>query len=383
MSEQMRKRIGNRSLLLEALHFHGPLRRTELSRQCKVRKSSVTSILEELLDLGIVVQETPGRARTRVALDTARFHVAAAWVSGHTVRVGRVFLDGRTALTATAGFARDAEPEAVLDLLCKKLGSILDNKDVLGVGVATPGLVDTNQGVGLYAVNLRKWRDVQVREILAARLGHRILVDNEIRCGLWASLWFERLLVEHRDILHLVLSEGVGGALFVRDALIRGSRFAAGEFGHIRAGDEKRPCVCGKLDCLETYASLPAMLREIRALYPALSELANADDIARAAAVEPIVQNVLDRSMARLAWVVAAVAAAFDPSLILLGGQAEAFCETVRPLLEKHLRVELGAMSAGDVTVGVASGGANAPLQGVAGLVIEDAFRREDIIGQN
>ena len=309
-------------------------------------------------------------------LDGGRFHVVAASVSGEAVRVGRVYLDGRLQETGSKELAADTEPGDVLEAVGELLGCALEGagREVMGVGVAAPGLVDAERGAGLYAANLRGWREVAVGDRLKLRLGRGVLVENEIRCGLWASLWFERLLVEHRDILYLVLSEGVGGALFVRDGLIRGSHFGAGEFGHVRAGEEKRRCGCGKLDCLETYASLRAMLGEVRRLCPEWAAIRDAEGLVRAAA-EPVVRNVLDRSMARLAWVTATVAAAFDPSLILLGGQAAGFCELVRPLLEKHLQVELGAMSAAAAPVGVAAAGADGPLLGVAGLVMAKVFR--------
>ena len=381
LADAVRKRIANRARILEALHFHGPLRRTEISRHCQVRKSSVTSILEELLDLGLVVEASPGRARSPLKLDGRRWHVIASDVSGGAVRVARVFLDGHTEDAASVALNPDALPDEILEALAREMQSRLTGRgdDVLGVGAAMPGLVDTRDGTGLHAVNLRQWRDVPIRAALERALNGPVLVENEIRCGLWASLWFERMLLAHRDILYLVLSDGVGGALFVHDMMIRGSHFAAGEFGHVRVGDEKRLCACGKVDCLEAYASLPAMLKEIHALCPDVAHVADGADIARVAPEQPIVRNILDRAMARLAWVASSVTASFDPSLILLGGQPRPFCELILPMLEKHLRVELGA-TFGDVALRAAAPGRDATLQGAAGLVTQRAFRRLELV---
>jgi len=378
ISEQMRKRALNRSRVLRTLHLHGPMRRTDLSRTCGVRKSSVTSILDELLDIGLVVKEMPKKARSRVALDAARFHVISAWVHVGEIRLARVFLDGRTEEIASFAFDVDAGPPAILNLLTEQVGRMLDGaeSDVPGIGVAIPGMVDSAAGIGLYAANLPGWRDVHVREELRSRLEHDVVVESENLCGFWAGLWFGRLLERHQDVVYLLIGDGVGGALFVHERLVRGSHFAAGEFGHVRAGDENRRCGCGRMDCVETYASLPAILHEIHSLCPELSHVRDANAIARAAASQPIVANVLDRSMARLAWVLAVVTTTLDPSLIVLGGKSVAFCERIRPLLEKHLRVELGAMPSGAVEVCVSPIGENAPLQGVAGFVVEEMFKR-------
>jgi predicted NBD/HSP70 family sugar kinase len=380
ITEQMRKRMGNRNRILRALHLQGPLQRTALARACSVRKSSVTSILDELIGVRLLCDVQPGRARSPVEINARQLSVLAASVTRDEMRIARVRLDGEIEDEERTPLSAQAIPGAILKTLEQSLRAALDRKPALGIGLALPGMVDARHGLGVYAANLHQWRDVPVRDHLAARLGIPVIIDNEIRCGFWASLWFERLLNSHQDIVYVTISEGVGGAVFMNDRMIHGSRFSAGELGHVRAGDEGRRCGCGKMDCLETYASLPAMLREVAELCPESSPVPDAEALSKIARTHPVAANVLDREMARLARVLAHVVAALDPSLILLGNQHRGFYETVRPMLEKHLHVELGAMPSGAIEIEIAQSQESAALKGAAALVIQDMFQREDLV---
>ena len=393
--EQARKRNLNRGQILRTLHFDGPLRRGEIGRRLGIRGSSVSNIVSELLSLGLLRERDPGSARSPVRLDTEEFHTVAASITADALHFARVYLDGRTEDVRDVPLEGDSTPERILEALVDGLASLLKGrkgrkKTQLGVGVATPGLVDPDSGRVRHAVYLSGWRDVPLGEQLSSRLGRRVMVENDVRCQLWACAWFDRLLKESDDILYVGILDGVACSFIARGRRVLGGRHSAGEIGHVRAGDEGRLCNCGKIDCLETYCSIPAILEEIRKIRPASSgqrsrpdradkpDLTSAGDIVLAAQVEPAVGNVLDRVVQRLVKTLAPVLAAVDPDVLVIGTDDGELSEMLSRPVERHVEAELAGMESRRAVVRTAGGLDANTLRGIAGLVIEDCFRTGD-----
>ena len=198
--EQVAKRNKNRNQILRALHFEGPLRRSEISRQCDIRKSSVTSLICELLDRGIIVEDHPGNARSRLFLSSHRCFALCANVMTDEVQFGRVFLDGRIELTHRTKTPRD--PGQILALLADRFDKELE-QTVIGIGVAVRGIVDPVRGVGIYAANLPDWRQVPIKAYLEDKLQCTVHVANDARCQLWSHAWFGRILKSHSNLIRI------------------------------------------------------------------------------------------------------------------------------------------------------------------------------------
>lgn len=122
---------------------------------------------------------------------------------------------------------------------------------VVGVGGVTPGIVDEENGIVLYASNLN-WRDVPLLKILSARVDVPVAVGHDVRAAGMA----ERLLgaAQGADGFVLVpISTGVAAALVTTGRSTTGA--SAGEFGHIPVVPDGELCMCGQRGCLEVYVS--------------------------------------------------------------------------------------------------------------------------------
>jgi predicted NBD/HSP70 family sugar kinase len=381
--EQTKKRRHNRYLILRGLHFEGPLHRSELSRRYGIRKSSVTSIVSDLLKQGWVVEQEPRTPRSPVALTGRRYRVVCAAVRANYVLLGRVYLDGRLEPLGTYPMPADGSPRRVLDLLVDLFTKELrhESPSVLGVGVAVRGIVDPVRGVDIFAAHMPGWRNVPVREHLERELGHRVFVNNDVRCQLWSYAWFERGLSKYENILYLGMTEGLAGSAVVQGQMVMGHEYTAGEFGHVRAGDEGRVCRCGGLDCLETYASIPALAAALSLAGKGGESLAPkdlAEGVAREAAGDPRKAQIVEEVVERLARVLAGILAALDPQVLVLGTPHPAFAEYLRPILIRRLSAAgIRKFSPGQVLS--ADSDETTMLKGIAALAIEQAFRGEDV----
>jgi predicted NBD/HSP70 family sugar kinase len=378
--DQIRKRNENREAILRALHFEGPLRRGALSARLGIRKSSVTSLSSELLAAGLVDETRPGAPRSPLRIDVRRHHVAAARLTAGHLHVGRVGLDGmlRDEKVVTL---RSTPPGRTIRVLASELGRLMApaRGRTVGVGIALPGLVDPEAGVVTYSSVLGGWRDVPLAMELGRRIGRRVRIDNDVRCQLWAGAWFGRLLRGAGNILYVGILDGVACSLILHGRRVVGGRHAAGEVGHVRAGDERRRCACGKTDCLETYCSLPAIAADVRKRQK-LSRIDGADALARLAATDGAVRDILAGAASRVARVLAPVLAAVDPEVVVLGSASRAFSEALQPLLDRALRAELVGAPPRKALLRIGEPEVDASLKGAAGLVLEEAYGTGEIL---
>ena len=379
-SEQIRKRKENAERILRLLHFEGPSVRSRMSARCGIRKSSTTTIVNELLELGLVCAEKPGHLRSPVRLDGRGFCAGAARVTAEALNMARVYPDGRLETVwrrPMKGRTAAAVRQALIDGF-RSLGAGSDDR-MQGFGVALPGTVDPEHGTVLRSVLFPDLQGVALGPELSRELGTAVIVDNDVRAQLWACAWFDRLLAGRDNLLYIGVLDGLACAMILHGQRVAGGRFAAGEIGHVRAGGEGRRCECGKLDCLETYCGFAGIAREVRQCVANHDGPLTQADVAALAETNPVVNEILSRAVQRLASYVAGLTVAMDPQVVVLGSEDEQFSRVLSEHLQRHLYKELLGLDAGDTEIRVALPAEMTTLKGIGGLVIESAFRNGGI----
>lgn len=263
----------NLSLVLRQLRDAGPMSRAQVATAIGLTKATVSSLVGELLDRGLVAE--PGvRARGDFGRPGSALAVNDAGCAGVGVEINVDYLAvcvvdfrGRTRFHRVEVVDNRAAPEEALGrVVIMTETALAEARDqdllVCGMGVALPGVVDVDHGVLLYAPNLG-WRDVPIRRILAARLDvapERVEVENEANLAALAELWFGRG-AEWDDYLHVSGEIGVGVGIVSGGRIVRGAHGFAGEAGHISIDRNGPPCSCGGRGCLERYCGQQAILR--------------------------------------------------------------------------------------------------------------------------
>lgn len=377
-SIQTEKRTSNRDRILRELHFRGPARRTELGRRLGIRPNSITSIIDELLAQGYIRSCGEG-VRSPVELSGSKHVCLCGHLTQSTFRLHAVSLSGELEELGKHSIAscKSAEEICVLveQTMLQGLRSLESGaRKILGAGLGLPGLVDPRLGLALYASNLPEWKDIPLRERLEKTLGQRVVIENDTRCQLYARGWYGRLQEEYRNMILIGLSEGVGGALMVSGEVLLGHNFSAGELGHVRAGNQNRPCSCGRLDCLETYCGFAAIRHELQMARPDL-HLESAAEIARLVREERVLSNIITRMGETLAEAVLPLAIAFDPEAIILSAFDESLAALFLPALTHRLgHAFSGAESRAPKIVQAPPAAVDVPL-GISALLIQEAFR--------
>jgi predicted NBD/HSP70 family sugar kinase len=352
-----RTRAHNESLVLRAVYDYAPLSRADIARLTGLTRTTVSEVVGDLLEDGLVREIGRGRSRGGKApillevIDDARYvvgldlgeqrFVGALVNLRGAIRLNRAIdvanLDGDEALAAVY--------RLVDDLLAAS------PRPPLGIGVGTPGLVESTTGTIRWAVNL-DWQDLALGALLRDRYGLPVRVVNDSQAAAYA----EYLFVDGPRVPNLVaikVGRGIGAGIILGGELFQGDGFGAGEVGHVRIVDDGALCRCGRTGCLETVASSRAVVAQalrLAAGHPesrlheaARSGTLSLDDLATAlAAADPVATEVVEAAGAALGRAVAGIVGALNVRRIVLLG---ALAVLGRPWLEAVRReVERSAL---------------------------------------
>jgi glucokinase len=135
----------------------------------------------------------------------------------------------------------------------------LDRKEIGGVGIGAPGVLDLERGITLFLPNLPgEWRNVPLGPTIAERVGLPVSLLNDVR----SFTLGEKTFGAGRDvdtIVGIAIGTGIGGGLVINGQLHLGLEGTAGEVGHQIIDPHGPPCGCGSRGCLEAFASGPAI----------------------------------------------------------------------------------------------------------------------------
>lgn len=170
--------------------------------------------------------------------------------------------------------------EKALQLVYEILDELFEKewKPVVGIGVGTPGLVNTQAGVVVNAVNL-DWQDLPLAQLLRDRYRHPVLILNDSQAAAIGEYWFNESQASEANLVVVNLKYGIGAGILINGKLFQGDGGGAGEIGHIVVEEHGELCRCGKHGCLETVASVRAVLSRMQALHPELNSLDQVVDL--------------------------------------------------------------------------------------------------------
>ena len=130
-------------------------------------------------------------------------------------------------------------------------------KEIIGVGIGSPGPLDTKRGIVLLTPNLG-WKNFPVRDRIGTMLGLPAALDNDANCAVYGE-WWRGAARGARYVVGLTIGTGIGGGIVLDGAIYHGASDSAGEIGHTTIDPSGRRCKCGNYGCLEAYASGPAI----------------------------------------------------------------------------------------------------------------------------
>ena len=360
----------NLSKVLRLVHFEGPLSRARLTVLTGLNRSTVATLVAELVDLGLVLEQAPdptkrvGRPSPVVVPDPEVLAIAVN-PEVDAITIAAVRLDGRIPVRERVEVDHLPSPEEIAEFVAatrdRWAAGTLRRARLLGVGLAVPGLVRASDGLVRWAPHL-EWTDAPLRAIVEQATGLPTAVGNDASLGAHA----EHLFGAGRGVDDLVYlnggASGIGGGLVVHGMLVGGTGGYAGEFGQNRPGIASAEDRRAEGGVLEDEVSRARLLE--------VAGLDNADEptLARAlaASAAPEVADELGRQRRILATALANAINVLNPSLVVLGGFLATVAESDPADLERAVASQAVAAAFEGVSIRVAALGEDRLMIGAA-----------------
>jgi len=372
-------RSNNRRRLLDLLREHGEISRADLARLTDLSSTTVSSLIAELSRDGMVAEVghdggrrtgRTGRPGRLVQLVGGRGLVVGLDIGRELVRVAVCDLSGTVVAEQSRAF--DVDPAESLTLIADFVNEVIDGA---GVGrerisrlvAAVPGVIETATGF-VSSVWVPSWQQQAPGPVLAEVTGLETIVENDADLcalgerGFGASIGLT-------DVLHVVVSSGIGIGLLLAGRLYRGNSGGAGELGHVQVADLGDLCLCGNRGCLETLASLEAVLTALRVVRPDVRTSADLAELVREGDRAAI--RVVTDAGAVIGKEVAALCNVLAPQAVVVGGELAGggtyLADAVRDAVDRYTKPR----TASRIAVLPAQLGSRASLLGAVALAME------------
>jgi predicted NBD/HSP70 family sugar kinase len=349
-------RRNNLELTLRLLALTPGLSRADLASATGFSRATVTRLVAELIELGLVREgtvsslRTVGRPGTPLNIDGRHVLAIGLEVNVDYIAILVTDLGGREVHRDECAFdsasaGPDGSVRAAIDLCDRAIRRVRNRRHdrepvIVGVAAAIAGLVDSRDGVVIEAPNL-EWRDYPFGAVLHHGLrlnGAPVRVGNdanfaalaEFRTGAWAGT---------ADLIYVTGEVGIGGGIIAGGRPLLGSRGFGGEVGHIRVDPAGPRCHCGRRGCWEALIGLSAVLRSAGISTPSGTHPRTMLEVLvrRCQEGNQHALDAIDRLGRDVGVGAAMLGNIFDPSVIILGGYLVALEEWILPRARREL----------------------------------------------
>ena len=370
----------NRSLIFSLLFPDVQLSRAELGRRTGLSRVAVSDVVNSMLSCHLLRENGresnggKGKRGTLLSVDPDTLHIISIDLSQpHLIQgeatnlLGEPVMHVEHALRAVNHVDFDTINEVITPLHAA-------TQNVIGIGLAMPGVVDGN---GLVKRStLLGWRNVDVRTPIERRFSLPVTVNNDAT----AAMFTERLFGKGGpNMMFVRLRRGVGGAVLLGDVPVFGENHAGGEIGHITVNrHETAACGCGKHGCLEQYSSATGVVRCMKKL---LDENPDADCVLRgkdfeakdvfdaARSGDALAAREVDEMTDTLGMALATIASTTDPEMFLIGGGVSRAGDVLFDPLVEHFKT-YAFKSCRETPIKAASLGNDAGIYGAVRLIV-------------
>lgn len=394
--QNLMRRMNNKTVI-DLLRKEAPLSRANLAALTGLNRSTVSSIIDELINEGWVKETTyqsdkvgrpgllleinPGGGFA-VGIEIGVDFILAICVdfSAKIIWHERIETDpgeGRTAILEKAFQLTTAAMEA---------GKTNDSRPLpLGIGIAIPGLVDVHEGVLKNAPNLH-WDDVPLRLIWTQQFNIPVYVENEANAAALGELHYGAARGIN-NLIYIAAGYGLGSGIIIDGNLLRGNKGYAAEVGHMTCDPDGALCNCGKRGCYETLIGPRAVIDRVKKIiteeggdstflhtkdgqvifgYDAVVDAARHDDQVALSALENVGKN--------LGVVVSNLVNVFNPKMVILGGALNYAKDYIQPVVKEVVKANALELCQQDLEITNSQLDPYSSVMGTISMILEKNF---------
>lgn len=250
--------------VLKCLRFYGPLTKLDIMKHTGLTAGTVSTFVNNLISLGISKEEgislsNGGRKAVIYSLNPKILYIVGAAISIERLTIGVFDLDFNIIDIHEEKYeiARHTVEDGI-QYITETINSLIlqsgiDREKIAGIGISVPGPVDYRRGVVVELPHAGRWKNIPLKSILSEKTGFNVIIDNDNNCNV---LFLKSIKPQmNNNLIYLSTVEGIGVGILIDGRVYRGSRFLAGEIGHVSIHPDGAQCSCGNRGCIELYAS--------------------------------------------------------------------------------------------------------------------------------
>lgn len=252
----------NLSGIFKLIHKLGPISRKELAENTGYSAATISNHVKTLIDRGFVIEKekghsTGGRKPVYVTVNPERGYIVSIDIEVDSVSIVIFNLTLNIELKREFLLKKEISPDEAMDKIYVELEKMIERKNlevdnILGAGIAVPGLINKEKGLLEFAPNLG-WQQIPIVDKFYERYKIPIILENEAKAAAIGEREF--VYPEADNMVFVSINEGIGCGIIINGELYRGASGNAGEFGHIIIDNDGSICHCGNKGCWETVAS--------------------------------------------------------------------------------------------------------------------------------
>ena len=259
----------NLTVILDAIRrAPGGLSRVELAQLVGLSPQTISNISRRLLDQNLIVEagkegSGPGKPRTMLRLNAAGMYAVGVHLDPAVTTFVVLDLVGAVVKHSRIKTPSGTDPGAVIDTIAAEISQLIEDSGVdpakiAGLGVASPGPIDLNEGTVVDPPLLLGWDRVPLRDALVKATGLSTLVDKDVTSAAVAETWAGGPSGAG-SFVFMYMGTGIGCGIVLNDEVVRGTSGNAGEIGHIVVDPGGALCDCGLRGCVKSTA-IPQVL---------------------------------------------------------------------------------------------------------------------------
>ena len=378
--------------VLSIIHENEGIPRVGISNRLSLRFATVTNIVRELIEEGLVIEgeginysdrgrkakrlEINPKARVSIGIDIGTKNIRAAIVDLKANILEKI----KVPSYGTKG--KDAVIKSFEIALRKMLGKAAQKKlKLLGIGIADPGIVNSKEGMSVYASNIRGWENFRFSDIIKEITEIPVIVNETSKLKAVAENKFG-IGKDVKDMLYIDIGMGIGSGIIINGNLYSGTNEVAGEIGHTIIKEDGPLCYCGARGCLEAVAGgnvIAEKAKEIleNGVYSTLRDKESIDtkDVFEAAETgDKMCQHLINESARYIGIALANFVTLFNPELVVIGGGIAENSPNFVEAIEGTAKLNAFRYAAEKLRFCTSTLGENAATIGVASLFIKKFF---------
>lgn len=343
-------RVNNVQMILNAVRKNGPVSRSSLAQTLGLTSPAVTNIVSSLIQDGLLMEtgrtdSALGRKPVLLNINPSVRYLLGMVLTTEEISVvltdfaAQILYREKRQINPLSG--REVILAALID--CAKTcvwQTGIQKEQVLGIGIAAPGPLDTKRGMLLNPPNFPDWHNVPICRIMEEALDLPAVLDKETNAAALAEYFFG-IREEFKTMFFvLLMSNSIGGSIMLNGSVLHGFEDGAGDIGHSLVDINGPLCACGQYGCLERVACGDALVNKAKARLKSMNnvklpvpcdvENLTLEDVFRFSNMGiALFEEIVDYAARMIATAIGNVISILSPSLVVVGGTLTAADSTL------------------------------------------------------